>query len=314
MILENGIADFYKKYLKLLKEAPEVECRGFKTRELTNVHFSIPDPTDRLVHLPCRKFNLPFAITEAYLLTVKTNYAAYASAFNKNVLQFAEHDATMFMLSEHPKQIEFFYGAYGYRIAESIPKVIEKLRQDPTTRQAVLTIHRVKDSFAKVKDVPCTIALQFLIRNSKLELYVYMRSNDAIWGTPYDVFMFTVLQEIVANSLGISMGSYYHNATSLHIYEKHYKMADEILESIEAGKIIKFGFPAGMNYTAFKQEADSFVKSIAQGDKIINIVREFARVSWMLGTLIYAQDEKEVITNPILKLFMEDYHSLKKVK
>ena len=317
MILENGIADFYKEYLKLLKEAPEVECRGFKTRELTNVHFSIPDPTDRLVHLPCRKFNLPFAITEAYLLAIKTNYAIYATAFNKNMMQFAERDTTMFTHSEHPEQRDFFYGAYGYRIAESIPEIIEKLRKDPTTRQAVLTIHRIQDSFSSAKDVPCTIALQFLIRNNRLELYVYMRSNDAIWGTPYDVFMFTILQEIVANTLRISMGSYYHNVTSLHIYEKHYKMADEILESIEAGKIIRFGFPTGMNYLAFKQEAYYFFESITDMNGIKNIIYnkgdDFTRASWMLSTLMYAQDEKEAVVSPVLSLFMKDYHSLKKV-
>ncbi len=48
-----------------------------------------------------------------------------------------------------------------------------------------------------------------------------MRSNDAYLGFPHDVFCFTMIQELIARSLGIRVGEYHHFATSLHLYEDH---------------------------------------------------------------------------------------------
>lgn len=305
MELKNGITDFYKEYLKLLLEAPTAICRGHETRELIDVHFNIKSPKDRLVYLPRRTYNLPFAITESMLLVSKINEAKYAGVFNKNVLQFAEMN---FKVDETGEFKDIFYGSYGYRIAESIPKVIEKLKEDHSTRQAVLTIHRVEDSFANVKDIPCTIALQFLIRDNKLNLFVYMRSNDAIWGTPYDLFMFTVLQEVIANSLKIELGEYYHNATSLHIYKRHYKMAERILEDIENGDYESICLPINMDYETFAEEAKYFVDTAFK--KVP--AREVEDKSWMTKILTYAKYEDTTFATGQLKPFMEDFRRLQR--
>lgn len=45
-----------------------------------------------------------------------------------------------------------------------------------------------------------------------------MRSNDAFRGMPHDIFAFTMLQELVARKLGLSLGEYGHFVASLHIY------------------------------------------------------------------------------------------------
>ena len=74
------------------------------------------------------------------------------------------------------------------------------------------------------KDMPCTFNLVFNVRGDKLYLTTYMRSNDVIWGFCNDQFAFTLLQELVANELGLKLGAYVHNATSMHIYERHYAM------------------------------------------------------------------------------------------
>ena len=58
-----------------------------------------------------------------------------------------------------------------------------------------------------------------------------MRSNDAVWGLPYDVFLFTFIQELLSVRLGVQLGTYFHFATSLHIYERHFELAREVLKS-----------------------------------------------------------------------------------
>jgi thymidylate synthase len=48
-----------------------------------------------------------------------------------------------------------------------------------------------------------------------------MRSNDVYLGLPHDIFSFTMIQEIVASTLGVPLGIYSHFVGSLHVYEHH---------------------------------------------------------------------------------------------
>jgi thymidylate synthase len=47
-----------------------------------------------------------------------------------------------------------------------------------------------------------------------------MRSNDVVVGMTHDVFCFTMIQELVARSLGLPLGTYTHIVGSLHIYDR----------------------------------------------------------------------------------------------
>jgi hypothetical protein len=87
---------------------------------------------------------------------------------------------------------------------------------------------------ATARDVPCACTIQFLIRSNRLDAIVNMRSNDAIWGWPYDIFIFTMFQELLACELQVELGSYFHFAGSLHLYEQHFDLARRILDDTSA--------------------------------------------------------------------------------
>jgi thymidylate synthase len=127
-------------------------------------------------------------------------------------------------------------GAYGKRIfgagraaGEAVrdewQRVIDTLRESPDSRNAVIQIYANADGAKRPpanersKDIPCTCTLHFVIRKNKLYLHVHMRSNDAYWGLPHDIFSFTMLQEIAARELGVGLGSYQHSVASLHLYD-----------------------------------------------------------------------------------------------
>jgi thymidylate synthase len=55
-----------------------------------------------------------------------------------------------------------------------------------------------------------------------------MRSNDVIWGMCYDVFFVTMLQELMAKTLRLELGTYSHFTGSIHAYEYHWTMLNEI--------------------------------------------------------------------------------------
>src|SRR5206468_2212365 len=79
------------------------------------------------------------------------------------------------------------------------------------------------------RDAACATSLQFLLRDGVLDAVLTMRSNDAVWGMPYDIFLFTFLQELMALELGVGLGAYHHFASSLHIYERHVALARRVL-------------------------------------------------------------------------------------
>lgn len=221
MIVGRTFADVYNALLvDLLDNGKEVSPRGMLTKELMQETFCIEDPNSSLVYIPGRNFSLVHAIHESLLVFCNDNHVKIAGYFNKNIAQFSDNGITL-------------YGSYGHRIATKMQGVLEKLKEDHDTRQALLTIHRVDDSIVKTKDPPCTITLQFTIRDEKLNMHVYMRSNDIVWGTPYDVFVFTTIQKVFANTLGIPVGKYYHTATSLHMYERDFEKCREYIGHCE---------------------------------------------------------------------------------
>lgn len=119
---------------------------------------------------------------------------------------------------------ETLNSAYGYRIYQKFgfdqwEQCKKLLKNDPYSRQAYIHIKDADN--AESKDVPCTIGIQYLLRENKLHSTVYMRSNDLWLGFPYNVFIFTCFQIKMAMELGVGLGEYTHIAGSLHLYKKN---------------------------------------------------------------------------------------------
>lgn len=130
-------------------------------------------------------------------------------------------------------------GAYGPKIFCTIDDrksqyetVIEQIEKRVTTKQAYIAIsdsENYKFRAEKFHSPPCTIGLHFYVRNAKLNLTVYMRSNDAYLGLPHDLFCFTMLQELVSLRTNTTLGVYTHCATSMHVYETHQQKIKDYL-------------------------------------------------------------------------------------
>jgi hypothetical protein len=76
------------------------------------------------------------------------------------------------------------------------------------------------------KDIPCTLSIQFFIRDGRLHCVTTMRSNDIWLGLPYDIFCFTCLQRLIAEALKVPTGFYIHQAGSLHLYARNAEKMD----------------------------------------------------------------------------------------
>lgn len=219
MIVGRTFAEAYKKVIqKVIDEGITVKPRSQATKELLQETIKIEMPAYNMAYIKNRKWNLLHAIVESLYIFSSINDVRVTSIFNKNMQNFSDNGITM-------------YGDYGSRIADKIPLLINKLKDDKDTRQAVLTIYDSDDIDMVSRDIPCTVMLQFTIRNERLNMHVFMRSNDCIWGMPYDVFMFTNMQMVIANELDLACGNYYHTATSMHIYhERDKEIIDNMLK------------------------------------------------------------------------------------
>lgn len=129
-------------------------------------------------------------------------------------------------------------GAYGSRIfrePSQFNKIVELLKKSKDSRRAVIAIYSENDLLGEDSgDIPCTCTLQFFIRNDKLHLTCYMRSNDAALGLVHDIFSFTLFQEIMLAKLiaeypNLKLGEYTHIVGSLHIYEENIEQISHYL-------------------------------------------------------------------------------------
>lgn len=117
-------------------------------------------------------------------------------------------------------------GAYGPRLFDmhgqydQIANATDLLRKSPGSRRAVIQLFDASDIAARKSEIPCTTTLQFHVRDRLLHMSVMMRSNDAYFGLPHDVFCFTMLQEMMARRLGVELGHYIHHAGSMHVYDE----------------------------------------------------------------------------------------------
>ena len=192
----------------------EVTVRGMKTKELEDVTFEFSSPHFCWAYGLRKSMKHAIGVAEAMQLIGAFSDPVRMCEIAPNMKAFLDGG--------------IFKGAYGIRAGAQIDKIVELLKNDPETRQAVITLRDpYRDLFEKSKDVPCTIAMSFRIRNGKLNMTTHMRSNDLVWGFPYDVIQFSLLQMTIAEELGIENGIYTHHADSLHIYERHAKMMQE---------------------------------------------------------------------------------------
>ncbi len=109
---------------------------------------------------------------------------------------------------------------------QQLDYVIEALKEHET-RQAAISIYDAKEWESYTNDTPCTYAVQFTVLNHKLNMSVVMRSNDLWYGFCNDQYQFSNLQMLVAHETGYDVGTYYHFAHNLHLYNDKLPVMNE---------------------------------------------------------------------------------------
>jgi thymidylate synthase len=206
--------------------------RGKRVKELIGYQ-SVIDMSRPVVNVTARKLGRRFMCAEAAWILSGDNRVATIKNYSPTIDSFSDDGV-------------YYRGAYGPKIVDQITYAVDKLLEDPDTRQSVINIWR--ENPRESKDVPCTISVQFLIRGDRLHVIDTMRSSDAWLGVVYDWFNFSMLAGYVLlllrerrdearGSLStslmferLSLGSLYLNAGSEHLYETNWEAARTIVQ------------------------------------------------------------------------------------
>jgi len=208
----------------ILSDGQHVRPRNIATRELRAFHFSIEDPRRRFVSIAPRRWNFAYALGE-FCWHIRGSDSLEEIAFYSPRWRSVSDDGVSIRSSCYGAKI--FDCRDGRGSQWDVSKHL--LVADPDTRRSILILADPLDQQSyEARDVSCATSVQFTARSGKLDATVSMRSNDAVLGLPYDVFLFTMLQEMMACELHLELGAYHHFAGSLHIYESDFELADAV--------------------------------------------------------------------------------------
>lgn len=239
-------ADAYARLLGLIYENPDhvSSPRGQEVREVIAPTIRVLDPTSFLYESEARSTPMRYLAAEFVWYFAKKDDVSFISDFSSMWERLRNPDgASSPDGAVIPNQVNSNYGRltmgladarWGGEPASQWEWAVQSILADPDTRQAVLHINRPSHQFEGVRDFPCTMFLQFILRDGKLDLVASMRSADCIFGTSFDVPMFCLMQQTMAHnlrSLGVraELGHFTLTASSWHIYQRDYETVEKML-------------------------------------------------------------------------------------
>ena len=229
----TGVDDGLRQASALvMARGDEITSRAGRVLELLHAGITLQDPRDRYITNPARKASVAAQIAETVWVLSGRNDVAWLTHYLPRAAEFSDDGRT-------------WRGGYGPRlrawprrdgdgdVIDQLRWVVDHLREDRSSRRAVVTIYDPVTDSQPGKDIPCNNWLDFKSRLGRLHLHVAIRSNDLIWGwSGINAFEWSVLQEVVASILGIDVGPLSFSISSLHVYDRHWARAEKIADTL----------------------------------------------------------------------------------
>jgi len=184
------------------------------TKAVFNASFFLVNPLDKIVTTQQRKFNADYAEYE---------WNWYRSG-NRDATEISERAKIWKqMMGPNTTEVNSNYG-YFWNKNNQLDRVIEDLKTNKETRRAIVVHYDINELDRYKYDTPCNDVLNFYIKDGKLELTVFARSIDLVFGFCNDQYTFAKLMEYVSEQTGYPVGSMHWFITNLHIYPRHYNL------------------------------------------------------------------------------------------
>ena len=254
MIVGNSFAEVYENAMDMLFNNYEYvsKPRGLEVRECLNVGIVIEDPSKNLFKYEDKSLTLPTGY-------VKKEMALYLRATD-DAKEFSKASGFWSNIKTKNGKINSAYGNLIFNKSlkdgrSQFDWAFDCLKNDKDSRQAFMRFNNTNHQYDGNKDVPCTFTMSFHIRDNKLHATTYMRSNDIIKGTTYDIPSFILFQRLMLLRLQevypeLQLGTYTHENSSFHLYSTDFDLVEKRLNN----QILENSYPFPNDWHCIKSE------------------------------------------------------------
>jgi len=261
---------FIGELREIVERGTNIMVRGSLTRELRARVIELESVHERYVVIPGRNNNVFASIAESMWVLAGRDDIDYLGAYVHRAVDYSDDGLV-------------WRAAYGPRLRDwngidQLTEVTSILSHDLSSRRAVVTIFDPDRDFVQSKDIPCNNWLHFLVRDGQLDLNVAARSTDIWWGfSGINAFEWSLLLEVVAHWLGQAPGHLTFFTSSLHLYEHHFKKAQELLNRHPATSRLARAAPSTVPH--FATPRDEFDAAITEWMRVEGGMRSGANLS-----------------------------------
>lgn len=213
--------DYARLHAWIMETGREYDSRLGKMREIVDANLFLENP---MRCLPQRKgYSKAFALAELDQFIAGVHDGDILHAVSPQASSMITRDTN-----------------YGVRIGHQMIAIERELRDNPASRRAVAYVGHPDDlkilhndpqsRVDRAGEIACSCVWNFIIRDDALNMVVYTRSWDAVWGLCYDISSASAVQAMLAKALGVNIGWQSHHATSLHLYSMHYDLEIEAVD------------------------------------------------------------------------------------
>ena len=126
-----------------------------------------------------------------------------------------------------------FVYTYGQRLRnykgiDQIGYIIRRLRQDPTSRQALAITWKPEEDPTN-EYPPCLQIIDVKLRKNKLHMSVYFRSNDMWSAWPQNAYALASTLRYLSRIIGVETGTLTMVSNAAHVYDYDWKAACELV-------------------------------------------------------------------------------------
>lgn len=200
------------------RNGPVVKFPGPATIQYKN-------PTERVVFWAERDCNPFFHLMESLWMLAGRNDTTFLTQFVARMIEYSDDGET-------------FHGAYGHRWRkhfgqDQLSMVVQTLRANQDDRRCVVQMWDAESDLGRSgKDFPCNTQVVFSINGERLDMSVFNRSNDLVWGAlGANAVHFSFLQEYMAARIGVEVGQYWQISNNMHLYtDQHQGLMERLAE------------------------------------------------------------------------------------
>ena len=116
----------------------------------------------------------------------------------------------------------------NYNDINQLDVIINRLNKNINSNRAIAVTYNPMVDMNR-QDIPCLQLIQALVRDDKLILSVYFRSNDLYGAFPSNMMFLTYLGMKIANELNVKFDYIDYHCSSLHVYETDYEQALKVI-------------------------------------------------------------------------------------